>query len=219
MIIVLTGAPGAGKGTQADLLAQRDGYLKVSTGDALRKHIKSGTPIGKIADGIMAKGQLVPDDVLLKILETELAGTESQVVLLDGYPRNLAQAQELEKTLARYPVAGAIQLDVDRDDLISRISGRIVCAQCQTPYHATMNPPKKSGVCDKCGSTQLVRRPDDAPDKVATRLDVYDKNTKPVLDFYRAKGVCKTIDGARSTEEVYKDLKATIQDLSRSRAQ
>jgi len=214
MIIVLTGAPGAGKGTQADLLVKRDGYKTLSTGSALRKHIQAGTPIGKVAEGLVTKGHLVPDDVLLKILEEELKGTETEVVLLDGYPRNLNQAKDLETALVKHRVKGVVALEVPKDELIRRISGRLVCSKCGATYHETMNPPRVKGVCDNCGALGLARRADDAPDKVATRLEVYENATKPVLDYYKSKGVCRVIDGNRGTEDVYQDLHTAIEHLT-----
>lgn len=207
MILVLTGAPGAGKGTQADLLAERCGYHKLSTGDALRKHVKLGTEIGKKAEAIMERGELVPDDVLFQILKEELGASEAKVTLLDGYPRNVSQAETLETLKDQHPVAGAIHLDVDREDLIERLSGRRVCSQCGATYHVSAAPPKKDAVCDQCGG-ELIQRSDDKPDSVATRLDVYEKNTAPVLDFYKERGLYHRVDGSGSKEEIFERLKA-----------
>jgi adenylate kinase len=213
MIVLLTGAPGAGKGTQADLLAQRDGYRKFSTGDALRKHVKLGTEIGKVAGAIMERGELVPDDVLFRILKEELATMgPKDVVLLDGYPRNIAQAETLETLKATQPVKAAIHLDVPRDELISRLSGRRVCSACGATYHVRENPPKKEGVCDKCGGA-VTQRADDKPESVAVRLDVYEKNTRPILDFYAKKGLYKQVKGLGTPESIYKDLKRVIDSL------
>jgi adenylate kinase len=213
MIVVLTGAPGAGKGTQADLLAQRNGYRKLSTGDALRKHVKQGTEIGKVAGAIMERGELVPDDVLFKILEKELGQLGMRdVVLLDGYPRNISQAQTLDTLKATQPVKAAIHLDVPRDELISRLSGRRVCGQCGATYHVRENPAKRPDVCDKCGG-KLAQRADDKPESVAVRLDVYEKNTRPVLDFYSKRGLYRQIGGQGTPESIYKDLKRTIDSL------
>jgi adenylate kinase len=210
MIVVLTGAPGAGKGTQAEMLAQRKGYKTLSTGDALRKHVKQGTDIGKIAGAIMARGELVPDDVLFKILKAELGAVKpDETILLDGYPRNNAQAETLATLKATQPVKAAVHLDVSRDHLISRLSGRRVCGSCGATYHLTANPPKKEGICDKCGNA-VVQRPDDKPEAVAVRLDVYEKNTRPVLDFYAKQGLYKKVDGAGTTEEIFGRLAKVI---------
>lgn len=213
MIVVLTGAPGAGKGTQAELLSQRCGFKKLSTGDALRKHVKQGTEIGKIAGAIMERGELVPDDVLFRILKEELGsiGTK-EVVLLDGYPRNISQAETLETLKATHPVKAAIHLDVARDDLITRLSGRRVCPSCGSTFHVSENPPQRAGVCDKCGS-QLNQRADDKPESVAVRLDVYEKNTRPILDFYGQKGLYKKVPGVGQPEAIYKGLKQVIDSL------
>lgn len=212
MIVVLTGAPGAGKGTQAELLAGRCGYQKLSTGDALRHHVKIGSDIGKIAGAIMERGELVPDDVLFKVLSAELNRFKGQVVLLDGYPRNVAQAETLESLKAEHPVKAAIQLNVPREELIKRLSGRRVCGQCGATYHVDSNPAKAGAVCDKCGG-QVAQRADDRPESVAVRLDVYEKNTRPVLDFYKKKGLEREVEGLGSAEAIYQQIKAVIDSL------
>lgn len=213
MIVVLTGAPGAGKGTQAELLSQRCGYKKLSTGDALRKHVKQGTEIGKIAGAIMERGELVPDDVLFKVLSEELKAIgPKEVVLLDGYPRNISQAETLETLRATQPVKAAIHLEVDRNDLIARLSGRRVCPSCGSTFHVTENPPRTAGICDKC-SSQLNQRADDKPESIGVRLDVYEKNTRPILDFYGKKGLYKKVPGVGQPEAIYKSLKTMIDAL------
>ncbi len=208
MIVVLTGAPGAGKGTQADLLAERGGFRKLSTGDALRKHVKAGTDIGKVAGKIMERGELVPDDVLFEILKAEL-GAGKGTVLLDGYPRNVSQATTLDGLKATFPITSVVHLDVPREELISRLSGRRVCASCGSTYHVKSGPSKTEGVCDKCGG-QLQQRADDNPESVAVRLDVYEKNTRPILDFYEKKGLYRKVPGVGSTEEIFRRLKEVI---------
>lgn len=213
MIVVLTGAPGAGKGTQADLLASRAGMRKFSTGDALRKHVKAGTEIGKVAGAIMERGELVSDEVLFRILKEELNGVGPQeVVLLDGYPRNIAQAEALETLRATSPVKGAIHLDVPREELIARLSGRRVCSSCGATYHVSQSPPKAAGVCDKCGGS-LTQRADDKPESVSVRLDVYEKNTRPILDFYAKKGLYLRVEGSGSPEAIFGGLKRAIDGL------
>jgi adenylate kinase len=210
MIIVLMGAPGAGKGTQADLLVERSGYRKISTGDALRKHVKLGTPVGKQAGEIMARGELVPDQVLLQVLKEEIGSNPREVIILDGYPRNLSQAETLRSVVeGAHPVVGCMHLDVSRQDIVSRLSGRRVCSGCGASFHVTANPPKKEGVCDKCAAS-LYQRPDDDPKSISVRLDVYDKTTEPVLDYYRKRGLYSKINGGGVTNEIFKELTGAI---------
>jgi adenylate kinase len=210
MIIVLMGAPGAGKGTQADLLSERAGYRKISTGDALRKHVKLGTQVGKQAGEIMARGELVPDNVLLQVLKEELGSNPKEIVILDGYPRNLAQAETLKEVVEGvHPVVCCAHLDVGRDDIIARLSGRRTCSGCGASFHVSANPPKKQGVCDKCGSN-LIQRPDDDAKSIAVRLDVYDKATEPVLDYYRKRNLYKRVNGGGQTDQIFGDLKGVI---------
>lgn len=210
MIIVLMGAPGAGKGTQADLLSERAGYRKFSTGDALRKHVKLGTPVGKQAGEIMARGELVPDNVLLQVLKEELGSNSKEMVVLDGYPRNLAQAETLKEVIEGvHPVVCCAHLDVGRDDIIARLSGRRTCSGCGASFHVSANPPKKQGLCDKCGSN-LIQRPDDDAKSIAVRLDVYDKATQPVLDYYRKRGLYNRVNGGGQTDQIFGDLRGVI---------
>ena len=205
MIIVLIGAPGAGKGTQADLLVEKKGYRKISTGDALRKHVKEKTAVGVQAEAIMAKGQLVPDDVLLEILKEELRLSQSEAVILDGYPRNLAQARTLQTIEKSYPVLACVHLEVSRADIIERLSGRRVCSSCGTSFHLNAAPPKSPGICDKC-QAKLIQRPDDEAKSIAVRLDVYDSNTQPVLDFYRGRGLYRRVQGSGTPGEIFQDI-------------
>jgi adenylate kinase len=210
MIVVLMGAPGAGKGTQADLLAERSGYRKLSTGDALRKHVKLGTAVGKQAGEIMARGELVPDNVLLQVLKEELGSNQKELIILDGYPRNLSQAETLRDVVeSTHAVIGCMHLDVKRDDIVSRLSGRRTCSGCGASFHVTANPPKKAGICDKCGGG-LYQRPDDDPKSISVRLDVYDKATEPVLDYYRKRGLYRRINGSGVTDEIFKELTSTL---------
>lgn len=212
MIVVITGAPGAGKGTQADILVERCGFRKLSTGDALRKHVRIGSEIGKVAGSIMERGELVPDEVLFEILRAELTAAQGDNILLDGYPRNVAQAETLESLAKVNPVKLAVHLDVPNEELVERLSGRRVCGSCGASYHVTNSPPVEAGFCGKCGGT-VIQRPDDRADSVAVRLSVYEKNTRPVLDFYDRKGLYKKVDGTGRTEEVFTRLKRVIDDL------
>jgi adenylate kinase len=213
LIVILTGAPGAGKGTQADLLAEREGFKKISTGDALRKQIKEGTEIGNKAKSIMAEGKLVPDEVLFGILKAELDAARGFPVLLDGYPRNVAQAKALQELVGADGVRGAVHLEVDPNALVHRISGRRTCVNCGASYHVSTSPPKKEGICDRCGSG-IIQRPDDTEEKVKVRLGVYESETRPVLDFYRNFGLYHRVDGNGTTESVYKALAAQLRSLA-----
>jgi adenylate kinase len=213
MIVIVTGAPGAGKGTQSDLLSARCGFKKLSTGDALRKHVRLGTSIGKVAGAVMEKGQLVSDDLLLQVLGEELKGfSRSDVVLLDGYPRNLGQAKALEGLGGSHKIAAVLHLDVDRGELVGRLSGRRVCGGCGATFHVLENPSRVDGVCDKCGGS-LEQRPDDRSESVAVRLDVYEKTTMPILEFYRAKGLYFRVDGKGTPEEIYSRLMERMRGL------
>lgn len=217
MIVVLTGAPGAGKGTQASKLSERCGHRKVSTGDALRRQVKLGTPIGQKAGALMAKGELVPDDVLFEVLREELGpGKKGEVILLDGYPRKISQAETLETLRESHPVGGAIQLEVPREELIARLSGRRVCEDCGATYHLVNSPPKNGTHCDACNSEKLIQRSDDNPESVAYRLDVYEQNTRPILDFYKKSGCYTEVDGSKGTEEVFQQLEAEIKRIQKA---
>ena len=213
MIVVLTGAPGAGKGTQADILEAELGYRKVSTGDALRKHIKAGTEVGKVAKDIIEAGNLVPDDVLFEVLKEELGGKSDEKILLDGYPRNVNQAKTLKTLADVHPVKAAIHLDVPTSSLIERLSGRRVCSQCGRSCHVIYDAPKQEGVCDHCGGA-LAQRPDDAEEKVKVRLNVYEQETKPILDFYQAEGLYQRLDGSGAQQQVFAELREIVAAVS-----
>lgn len=213
VILILTGAPGAGKGTQADLIAHRLGFKKFSTGDVLRKHIKMGTEIGKKAETIIVGGNLVPDDILFTIVKNELdLYKPDDKVLLDGYPRTVKQAYDLQSLSQNHPVKMVIQLDVNKQNLTERLSGRRVCSQCGKSFHIKFNPSNKGESCDVCGGL-LEQRADDYPDKIAVRLSVYENETKPVIDFYKNQGVFTLIDGNGTTEQIYKRLESIIKTL------
>lgn len=205
MMILLIGAPGAGKGTQADLLVGKKGFRKISTGDALRKHVKLGTSVGKQAESIMARGELVSDDVLLQILKEELGTNTSETVILDGYPRNVAQAKTLAQLESSHPMLACVHLDLNRDEIVARLSGRRVCASCGASFHVDSAPSKVSGICDKCGG-KLIQRPDDEPKSISVRLDVYDKNTEPVLDYYRQRHLYRRVNGAGEQEKIFQEI-------------
>ena len=209
MITLLIGPPGAGKGTQADLLVEKCGFRKLSTGDILRKHIRDKTEIGLVAAKIVASGMLVSDEILLELLKQELGQCRSDKVLLDGYPRNLSQAATLD-SIEFATVDRVIHIDVNREELIARLSGRRTCLGCGASYHLTSNRPKQDGTCDKCGG-ELVQRPDDVEDKVVYRLEVYDSMTLPVLEYYRSRGLYHRVDGCGKTSSVFSRLEAELQ--------
>lgn len=212
MIILLMGAPGAGKGTQADKLVELGGYVKISTGDALRRQIKEGTELGQSASKYMSEGQLVPDELLSDILVDELKRAQGNKILLDGYPRTLAQAKLLDGLPVAADLAAAIHIDVDSGVLMSRLTGRRVCSSCGASFHVEFAAPSQAGVCDKCGGV-LSQRPDDTEEKVAVRLDVYQSTTEPVLDYYKDKGLYKQVDGTQEANAVFRDLSKVIEDI------
>lgn len=210
MIVVLTGAPGAGKGTQADLLTDKAGYRKISTGDALRRQIKLGTDVGLKARSFMDEGRLVPDDVLFGVLKAELGEDASENILLDGYPRNVKQAETLKEISSVNPVRSVVNLAVDEKELMERLCGRRVCQDCGASFHVMFKKSKVDGVCDRCNGN-LIQRPDDNEEKVRVRLEVYEKETRPVLDFYRQEGLLREIDGAGDAEEIFLKLQEAIE--------
>ena len=209
MITILTGPPGAGKGTQADLLVERNGYHKLSTGDALRRQIKQGTEVGVKAESFMKEGRLVPDDILVSILQAEMLPFKDRKILLDGYPRNISQVQTLESLKQDMPVSAVIGIDVPEDVLIERLCGRRVCSNCGASFHMTFSPTKVDDVCDKCGG-KVIQRPDDSEEKARVRLDVYENETRPILEYYRNQDLCKQVDGCGGKEKVYQRITEAI---------
>lgn len=213
MIVLLVGAPGAGKGTQADLIVADFPIEKLSTGDALRRQIAIDSDLGKQAAGFMSEGKLVPDEVLNEIVRAELSRNARNSLLLDGYPRTIQQAKALDHFCK---VDAVIHIDVDIDVLVGRITGRRVCQECGANFHNEFAKPSVEGICDKCGG-DLVQRPDDTEEKVRVRLDVYEKSTKPVIDFYRAQGLYKRVDGMASPTMVYQELKDILVPMFNNR--
>ena len=205
MKIVMLGAPGAGKGTQAKMIAEKYMIPHISTGDIFRANIKNGTELGKQAKEYMDKGQLVPDELTVKILLDRVAQEDCKNgYVLDGFPRTIPQAEVLDKALTELGdhIDYAIDVNVPDENIIKRMSGRRACLTCGATYHIEHVPPKKEGICDACGN-ELVLRDDDKPETVKNRLDVYHKQTQPLIDYYTNAGILKTVDGTVDMEDVF----------------
>ncbi len=205
MRLVLLGAPGAGKGTQAKKLIERFSIPQISTGDILRKAVQDGTPLGKEAKSYMDRGELVPDSVVIGIIRERLKEDDCKKgYILDGFPRNVAQAQALDEMLnsLESPLDYAISIDVPFDELMKRLTGRRTCKGCGQMYNVYFTPPKKDGVCDKCGG-ELYQRDDDKEETIRKRLEVYEAQTAPVADYYRKKGILRSVPGTGDIEEIF----------------
>lgn len=212
MKIIMLGAPGAGKGTQAKMIADKYGVSHVSTGDIFRANIKNGTELGMEAKKYMDQGLLVPDELTVKILLDRVSQPDCKNgYVLDGFPRTIPQAEVLDKALAELgeSIDYAIDVDVPDENIVKRMSGRRACVSCGATYHVVHVPPKKEGICDRCGS-ELILRDDDKPETVKNRLDVYHKQTQPLIDFYTKKGVLKTVDGTVDMQDVFKAIVAIL---------
>lgn len=212
LFIIMLGAPGAGKGTQARLLSEALNLPQISSGDIFRENLKNATPLGLLAKKYMDTGALVPDDVTIAMVIDRLTRADcANGAILDGFPRTLPQADALDKSLAAKDlrVQRVPLLEVGDEAVISRLAGRRVCRDCQAMYQVEFNPPKVEGVCDVCGG-QLYQRSDDAPETVRNRLFVYYKQTAPLVGYYYAHSLLVTIDGEQSMEKVQADLLATI---------
>ena len=205
MKIIMLGAPGAGKGTQAKMIAEKYGLPHISTGDIFRANIKNGTELGKEAKEYMDKGLLVPDELTVRLLLDRVAQDDCKNgYVLDGFPRTIPQAEVLDQELSKLgeQVDYAVNVDVPDENIVKRMSGRRACLNCGATYHIVSIPPKKEGVCDVCGS-ELVLRDDDRPETVQNRLKVYHDQTQPLIDFYEKKGVLRSVDGTLPMEEVF----------------
>ena len=208
MRIILLGGPGAGKGTQAQKLSEKYGASHVATGDILRQAVKDETEMGLMAKSYMDKGQLVPDDVVIGIIEDRLAQPDVKAgIVFDGFPRTVPQAEALDKLVARLnmPLDAVVNIDTSANVVVERLSGRRTCRDCQTVYHVTYSPPKKPGVCDKCGG-ELYQRDDDKEETIRKRLQVYEEQTAPLLDYYQGSGKLVQVSGDNSIEEVYASI-------------
>ncbi len=209
-IIILLGAPGAGKGTQAARLCASNSMPHISTGDLFRANLKDATPIGLKAKEYMDRGQLVPDDVVLDMLVERVAADDCKDgYLLDGFPRTLAQAEALEARLGPDDDVSVVNLAVEDDVIIVRASGRLLCRTCNNIHHVEFSPPAKPGVCDNDGG-ELYQRADDAADVVRERLRVYHDQTEPLVRYYDNKGLLTTIDGQSAPDEVFERLEAAL---------
>ena len=208
MKIVMLGAPGAGKGTQAQRIAEKYGIPHISTGDIFRSNIKAGTELGKKAKSFIDQGLLVPDEVTIGMLLDRIHEADCENgYILDGFPRTIPQAESLTAALKENGEAIDFALDVEVPDanIVNRMAGRRACLKCGATYHTEFAAPKKEGICDKCGS-ELVLRDDDKPETVQKRLEVYHEQTHPLIDYYKKKGVLHAIDGTLSMETVFKNI-------------
>ncbi|WP_424930587.1 adenylate kinase [Amaricoccus tamworthensis] len=213
MNIILLGPPGAGKGTQARKLVDEYGMVQLSTGDMLRAAKTSGTEMGERVAAVMARGELVTDEIVIGLIAEQLDGEAGdRGVIFDGFPRTLAQADALEALLSSKgkSLDRVVEMSVDDEALIARVSGRFSCASCGEVYHDTTKPLTKEGVCDNCGSTEFVRRSDDNEESMRVRLMTYYRSTSPLIGYYYAKGKLQSIDGLGEIDEIAKDVKSAL---------
>ncbi len=209
MNLVFLGPPGAGKGTQAKRLAREMGLKHISTGDILREAVKNQTPLGKKAKEFMDRGELVPDELIVALIEEVMPPGGG--VILDGFPRTIAQAEALDKMLSKkgMKVDKVLLFEVSDDVVVERLSGRRVCPSCGAVYHIKFNPPKEDQICDRCG-TKLIQREDDKEEVIRNRLDVYRKQTEPLIEYYKDKGILIKLDASKDIQEVYHELKKVL---------
>ena len=212
MKIIMLGAPGAGKGTQAKQIADHYTVPHISTGDIFRANIKNGTELGQKAKGYMDAGELVPDSLVVDLVIDRIHQDDCENgYVLDGFPRTIPQAEALDKALAESgeAVDYAINVDVPDENIVTRMSGRRACVKCGATYHIKYNAPATEGICDNCGS-ELIQREDDKPETVLNRLSVYHEQTQPLIDYYDGKGIVKNIDGTQDLEAVFADITAIL---------
>ena len=212
MKIIMLGAPGAGKGTQAKKIADRYNIPHISTGDIFRANIKNGTELGKKAKEYMDKGLLVPDELTLDLIMDRFKAEDCKNgYVLDGFPRTIPQAEALDRALAEMgqKIDYAIDVEVPDENIVNRMSGRRACVDCGATYHIVYAPTAKEGICDKCGG-ELILRDDDKPETVLKRLGVYHEQTQPLIDYYTKEGILKSVDGTKDLEEVFADIVAIL---------
>ena len=208
MKIVMLGAPGAGKGTQAKMISEKYNVPHISTGDIFRANIKENTPLGQKAKEYMDKGLLVPDELVVDLVVDRLAQDDAKNgYVLDGFPRTIPQAEALTEALDKIgeKLDYAIDVDVPDENIVNRMSGRRACLNCGATYHLISIPPKVEGICDRCGS-EIVLREDDKPETVQKRLKVYHEQTQPLIDYYKNQGILKSVDGTQPMDEVFKAI-------------
>lgn len=213
MNLILLGPPGAGKGTQARMLAEAHGIVQLSTGDMLREAVASGGALGKQAKQVMEAGELMPDDIIVAMIAERIEAPDcANGFILDGFPRTTGQAEALDSMLADKGLAldRVIEMQVEDDILVERISGRFTCAQCGEGYHDSFKRPRTEGVCDKCGGTEFTRRKDDNAETVRARLVAYHEQTAPILPYYAEKGVLASVDGMADIDKVGRQITASL---------
>ena len=216
MNIILLGPPGAGKGTQAKLLEEQRGLKQLSTGDMLRSAVAAGTETGKRAKAVMDRGDLVSDEIVVGIIADRLVAPDvKKGFILDGFPRNTAQAEALDNMLSGkcLKLDAVIEMKVDDEALVERITGRYTCAKCGKGYHDVFEKPKTEGVCDACGSTEFIRRADDNDKTVRDRLGIYNKQTAPLVTYYGARGTLRTIDGMAAISDVTRQIEHVLSKI------
>ncbi len=215
MNIILMGPPGAGKGTQSEKILSYLNIPHISTGDMFREAIKNQTELGKLVQNYTNTGKLVPDELTIALVKERLSRDDCENgYLLDGFPRTIPQAEALEKLAEEIsrPVELVININADRDELIRRISGRRVCTKCGNSYHVDFKKPKQEGICDRCGN-ELIQRKDDSIESLNVRLDAYETQTKPLIEFYTRLGVCKEVNGLQDIDDVFKDIQKILDEV------
>jgi adenylate kinase len=210
--ILLLGPPGAGKGTQAKRLEERYGMVQLSTGDVLRAEREAGSALGKQVQATMDAGKLVSDEIMISLIADRITKLGGKGFVLDGFPRTVAQVEALDRMLAENRIAldHVIEITVDENALIDRVGGRFSCKNCGASYHDRLHRPKQEGVCDVCGSGEFIRRPDDNADTVKARLRAYRDQTAPILPYYRAKGLLRSVDGMAPIDTVTKQIETIL---------
>lgn len=214
MILILMGPPGAGKGTQARMLEERHGLVQLSTGDMLRTAIAAGTEIGKQAKAVMDRGELVSDDIMVEIIAARISEDDcANGFILDGFPRTPAQAEALDRMFVDrgFEIGSVVEITVNEDALVERISGRFTCAHCGEGYHDAFKRPKTDGICDMCGGTEFTRRPDDNAETVRRRLGEYHRQTAPILPYYKDKGLLRQVDGMAGIDAVARQIEEVLE--------